>query len=391
MNEPERMFCDTFMREELIRLLDHLERILDPVRQNRISGLFSRTLSYQPVERPPLVLTHPRPIDFPFRLYPFSQACDSPEKMLNNELTHGFDSSIACRDLLEDDLPCTIRANFGTVVMASVFGARIEHVEDSPPWVRPAESDNVYKRILDCDPCDFTKGLCPKVVETYDFYRTVLAEYPILRQCIRVVLPDLQGPFDTAEQLRGSSIYEDLYRDSEMLFRVMHHIAEAQVGFAKHLRPYLNDGPEGYSHQHNAMICGNMLIRNDCAINISPEMYRNQVLPHDSFVLESLNGGGIHCCGRCEHLIKEFLTIPAVKCIDLGQPDLNDVKAIYGKARRHKIPIIRMRVSDKELLNERVLNNFPTGVTLVFHADSLAEARRIIEAYKKTAENNEAR
>jgi len=376
------------MRAELNKLLRHLEQLLDPARRRRISELFRRTLAYQSVERAPLVLTYPCPKDIPFRPYPFSEAFGNPEKMLNNELVHAFDSSIACSNLLEDDLPCTIRANFGTVVMASVFGADIEQVGDNPPWVRSTGLDNVYKRILDCDPYDFGKGLCPKVVETYEFYRAMLAEHPILGQCIRVVLPDLQGPFDTAEQLRGSSIYEDLYRDSEMLSRAMRHIAEAQVGFAKHLKRYLNDGPEGCSHQHNSMICGNILIRDDCAINISAQMYREQVAPHDSYVLESLNGGGIHCCGRCEHLIEEFLAIPSVKCIDLGQSDMNDVKAIYRKARPRKVPLIRVRASKEELLSGQILNRFPTGVTFTHLAESLTEARRIMEAYRRHARNS---
>ena len=373
------------MRAELKQLLDHLERILDPACQSRIAELFRRTLAWQPVERLPLVLTYPCPIDIPFRPYPFREACDDPEKMLHNELVHAFDSSIASHNLLDDDLPCTIRANFGTVVIASVFGAETEQIEDSPPWVRTIGSA-AFERILDCDPCDFSKAWCLKVIETYEFYRAVLAEYPILQQCIKVVLPDLQGPFDTAEQLRGSSIYEDFYRNSETLFRVMHHIAEAQVGLAKRLRPYLNDGPKGYSHQHNAMICGSVLIRNDCAINISPRMYREQVSPHDSYVLETLGGGGIHCCGRCEHLVEEFVAVAAVKCIDLGQPDMNDVRAIYDKARRRRVPLIRIRVSDRELRSGRILSDFPTGVTLVCRAESLAEAREIMESYRKTVE-----
>jgi len=372
------------MMQEYMRLLYHLEEILDPSWQNQISDLYMKALRWQSLERLPLVLTYNLPEDFPFRPYPLSQARDNPEKMLYNELVHAFDSSIACRDLLDDDLPCTIRANFGTIVIASIFGAKIEQVNNNPPWVRPFESSDTFGRILDCDPCDFSQGWCPKVIETYQFFRGILADFPNLQKCVKVVLPDLQGPFDTAEQLRGSSIYEDFYRASQTLHAVIDHIAKAQIGFAQHLQPYLNDGPEGYTHQHNAMICGNILIRNDCAINISPKMYREQVAPHDAAVLEALGGGGIHCCGKCEHLVEEFLSLPAVRCIDFGQSDMNDIKAIYDKARQHKIPLIRIRVPEQELLNGRILYKFPTGVTLVHDAGSLDKARHIMQAYRKS-------
>jgi hypothetical protein len=147
------------------------------------------------------VLTYPLPPDFPFRPYPFSEACDNPEKMLHNELIHAFDSSIACRDLLGDDLPCTIRANFGAVIVASLFSAEIEQVNNSPPWLRPFGFSDAFERILECDPRDFTKGLCPKLVETYEFYREALADFPILRKCIEVVLPGASTGFDNPKDV----------------------------------------------------------------------------------------------------------------------------------------------------------------------------------------------
>jgi len=373
----------------LLQLLRYLEEILDPARQNRIAELFADTLNWRPVKRLPLVLTYPHSKDSPFKPYPPGQARGNPEKMLCNELIHAFDSSIACRDVLDDDLPCTIRANFGTVIIASIFGAKVEQKGDNPPWVRPIGA-GAFERVLDCDPLDFSKGLCPKVVQTCKLYRQALAEFPALRQCVKVVLPDLQGPLDVAEQLRGSAVYEDFYGSRDALFRVMRHIAEAQVGFAKYLQPHLSDGPNGYSHQHTAMILGGILIRDDCAINISPVMYREQVAPHDAFVLEALGGGGIHCCGKFQHLVEEFLALPAVKCIDFGQPELNDVDAVYKSAALRKIPLIRIRVREQELTDGHVLNRFPTGVTLVHHAESPKKAQQIIKAYKRAAENRGA-
>jgi len=374
------------MRPCLPRLLEYLEQILDPSRQAHISELYEKALNWEPVPRLPLVLSYALPSDFPFQPLPVKQTFDGPEKMLYNELVYAFNASIACRGQLDDDLPCTIRANFGTVIMASMFGGKIEQSGDSPPWVRQFETIGEFRRILDIDPLDFSKGWCPAVIETYEFYQRQLSDYPVLRESVQVVLPDLQGPLDTAELLRGSRIYEDFYEDEGTLSKVLNHIALAQVGFARHLQPLLNDGPTGYSHQHMAMIRGGILIRDDCAINISPTTYRQHIAPHDAFVLEAMGGGGIHCCGKFEHLVEEFLGLPGLKCIDLGQPELNEVDSIYRKARRRKIPLIRVRADEGQLISGRVVERFPTGVTLAHTAKSLGEAQLIMKAYKAASQ-----
>lgn len=97
--------------------------------------------------------------------------------MLFNELVHALGTSIACMNRLGDDLHRTIRADFGCVIIASMFGGRVEQVEDNPPWIRTDEGFDIYKRFRDYDPLDFARGWCPRVVARYRFYRDALTEY----------------------------------------------------------------------------------------------------------------------------------------------------------------------------------------------------------------------
>ena len=87
------------------------------------------------------------------------------------------------------------------------------------------------------------------MISRYEFYRDVLNEFPNLQKCIKVVLPDLQGPLDTLELLRGSSVYEDFIMDPELVEKGLQLMASAQVGFAKHLQQYLTDNISQYQHQ----------------------------------------------------------------------------------------------------------------------------------------------
>lgn len=376
------------MNPEIERLLDHLVETLDPGRQAEIEDLHRRALTWEPVERLPLVLSYPLPEDAVFKPYPHSQIFDDPEKMLYNELVHAWDTRIAYHDQLGDDLSCTIRCNFGCVVIASLFGGHIEQVGDNPPWIRPFETLKELERALDRSPLDFSQGWCPRVIDMYQFYQRILADYPELQKLIKLVLPDLQGPIDTAELLRGSAFYMDLYDHPDLVKQALKAISTAQVGFARYLAPYLSDGPQGFSHQHGFMIRGNILIRDDSSIMISPEMYREQVAPHDEFVLHKLGGGGIHCCGRVDHVVEEFLALPSTSCLDLGDPQMNDLDTIYAVARERRIPLIRIQVDEEELLSGQVMERFPTGVSLLHRARSFEDAQRIMSEYRAACKNS---
>lgn len=374
------------MNPELRKLLDYLAETLDQRRQAEIEDLHRLVLNWESVERLPLVLSYPLHANAPFKPYPHRQIFDDPEKMLYNELVHAWDTRIAYHDQVGDDLPCTIRCNYGCVVIASLFGGRVEQVEDNPPWIRPFKTLEEFKKALERDPLDFSQGWCQCVIEMYQFYREVLSDYPKLRELIKLVLPDLQGPIDTVELLRGSALYTDFYDNPALVNQAMRTVATAQVGFAKHLMPYLNDGPEGFSHQHGMMVCGNILIRDDSSIMISSDMYREHVAPHDEFILRDMGGGGIHCCGRLDHVVEEFLSLPSVRCLDLGDPQMNDIEAMYAMSLKSGIPLIRVQVDEEELTSGRVIERFPTGVSLLHKADSFEDACRIMTAYKEATE-----
>jgi hypothetical protein len=370
------------MLDQLKQLLQFLEVTINLQKQNEVFENHRRSLNWEPVEKLPVVVSFPYPKSQKTQPFPHSVVFDNPEKMLFNELVHAFDTSIILNSEVGDDLPFTIRANFGTVIIASLFGGKVEQRGENPPWVRHFETPEEFNSIFDRDPLDFSQGICPQVFARYKFYRDVLEDYPNLQKCIKVVLPDLQGPLDTLELLRGSSVYEDFIMDPELVEKGLHLMARAQVGFAKHLQQYLTEDIEGYSHQHTIPIKGNILIRNDSAIMISPEMYASQVAHHDEYVLIEMGGGGIHSCGKIDFNIPEILKLPSIQCFDFGQSQLNDLDLVYPLAKEKKIPLVRIRVKKDELLSGKINERFPTGVSLVYDANSFEEARAVVKNYK---------
>jgi len=370
------------MIDALKQLLDHLETTLDPDLQAEILKHHVRTLRWEPIHRAPIVLQYPVPLDEPFQPFPHHEALADVEKMLYNELIGGFDTRTCYHHLVGDDLPFTIRANYGTVVIASMYGAAVEVLEDNPPWARPYESVTALEAVFDVDPHDFSRGWCPKVLETYRFYADTLAGYPNVRQCVKIVLPDLQGPFDNAEMLRGSGLYTDLIEAPERVARLLARMADTQVAFARKLMPLLHEPLAGFSHQHATTLPGHVLIRNDTPINISPVMYRDHVAAHDETVLKGLGGGGIHYCGKGDHLIPEILALPSLTAIDMGQPEMNDLDRVYRLLADRRIPLVRVRVPEEQLLSGQAHERFPTGVTFMHAVPSIEHARRFIDAYR---------
>lgn len=367
--------------KSLKSLLEFLNSTLNPEIQQNIEDCHRRALNWESVERLPLTVTYPYPKSKQFQPFLHREIFDNPEKMLYNELVHAFDTSICLHSEINDDLRCTIRANFGTVVIASLFGGIVEQRDDNPPWIRHFETLDEFKSIFEKDPLDFSQGICPQITARYQFYQDVLADYPNLQKCVKIVLPDLQGPLDSLELLRGSEIYTDFILDPEMIDRGLKLMAEAQVGFARHLQQFTTDGSNGFTHQHAVAVKGNILIRNDSAIMISPEMYTAQVAPFDEFVLNELGGGGVHSCGRIDFNVPEIFKLNSLKCFDFGQSYLNDVDSIYPLACEKKIPLLRFRPTKEELISGEINRRFPTGVSLVYEAVAFEEAALVTQKY----------
>jgi hypothetical protein len=381
---------------ELAPLLDFLCTVIKSDRVAQVESLHQRALRYEPVERLPIIFSYPLPLDFRFPALPSRFIYRAPNAMLYNELVSAWDTSIAARGLIDDDLPITIRPNWGTVLTASVLGGVPEQTEDNTPWIRrdderPITLDAIIDAGLDRDDMLAGHGWIPRVLETYQYYHDVLAGYPELRRKVRITLPDLQGPLDTVEMLRGDQLFVELMLDPDKSAAALLVAAKVQVQLTRLFAKYTTDSGDGFSCQHGFPLPGGILVRNDSAVMISPELYRNTVFPADDYVLRECAGGGIHSCGRFQHVVPVMMEIPSLRCIDFGQSGLNDTQAIYENAREKRVCLTRIHPEQRALRTAEVLRTFPTGVSLHYHAESLQEARMLFDDYRRAAESLDRR
>ena len=154
------------MDKKIIQLLQILDWKMDFKSQQEIFKCSRRALNWEETDRLPLVVNFPYPKSGTIQAFPHSETFDNPEKMLFNELVHAFDTSIFLHPEIDDDLPFTIRANFGTVIIASLFGGKIEQRGDNPPWLRHFETPDEFNTIFEKDPWIFHRGFVPGLLNS---------------------------------------------------------------------------------------------------------------------------------------------------------------------------------------------------------------------------------
>jgi len=367
--------------ETVKRLLDYLEPRIDLKHVGQVSARHRAALRYERVDRLPVVCYVPYEGEL-FVPYPYPEAFADPAKMMVNELLIGFTSIYHAVDL-KDDSPYTLRPNLGVGIVASMFGAEIRLVGNEMPWVMPLAGGlkGLRRAVLDAQP-DTHAGLIPRALDQYGYFKKVLEDYPNCRAGLQIILPDLQGPFSTLEMLWGTGIYETIYDNPEEIMALLDRVTEAMLIAYERLKPEVRDNIGPDCHYCHAMgFKGRYLIRNDSSINISPEQYRQILRPSDTRLIARIGSVGIHFCGNGQHQVENFLHIPGVDCLDLGNPELMNLDWLYQRASRQEVPLVGLAVPETEFTADQVIRRFPSGVICVYQPKTLTEARAFVRRY----------
>jgi len=197
---------------ELNKLLGMVAENIDLHHCKDVDDRYIRSLLYEAVDRPPLVIQAPFGFDVislpepwcNFRRYSYKETFEDPAAMLQNQILNMIVPGL----LLKDDNPLAIRNNHGTIQIASILGGKWSLYQNNSPWVAHMESlEDVEKIVGKYRGVDYNAGIFKQSIETLEFYLDKLREFPPCMDAIQVSVPDLEGPMNTAEQLWGSDIY----------------------------------------------------------------------------------------------------------------------------------------------------------------------------------------
>ena len=361
------------MLDELKRVLEHIEETIDVDDIRRREQKLIKALKFEELSSPAGKVHYP----VQYKRFSMEEIHESIEKMAYNEFVGIVDSI----ELSNGAIPM-IRANYGVGILPSAFGLKNRIVDGNMPWVDPVGIEGA-KKILEKGVPDFTDEMSQRVFDTYAYYNEILKDYPKTREGIMIYQPDYQGPFDVTDLIWGTDIFMDMYDEPELIHELIALVVNAYEVGMKKLQPYLKDKVDGFIGQWQTLFPGNILLRNDSAVNISGSMYNEFVRPYDDDLLERFGGGSMHFCGRADQWIFEMAKSDKIlgtnfghmAKVQFGQPYLDFLKSEYTDKKR---PIVNYTLTKDELVDFD-FNKYRTGITYAVSASSKEEAKRIIE------------
>ena len=235
-----------------------------------------------------------------------------------------------------------VRANYGTGILSSVFGADIfimPYENNTLPTTRILSEDKIRDAVQKGIP-DIYTGFGRKVFEFAHFLAEALKPYPKIQKFMRVYHPDLQGPLDICELLWGSDFFYALYDDPDFVHDFLSLITSTYSHFMKKWFEIFPASEEMNPHWYTLYHRGKILIRNDSAMNLSPDLYEEFSLPYDKKLLDEFGGGVVHFCGRGDHYIPILCTLNNLYGINMSQPEYNDMETIYRHTVDKNIKIL---------------------------------------------------
>lgn len=225
-----------------------------------------------------------------------------------------------------------IRSNYGTGIIPSMFDAEVftmPRETDTLPCIKPfPDGKAAIQRIISKNQLNYNKGFANKVFSMAERYLEAVEQFPKVKKYVHYYNPDLQGPLALCEALWGSEFYIDFYDDGKLIENALDFFCDVYIDFTHKWHKLCPTYDSTHSVEWGCLHRGGTVIRNDAAMNISGELYQQFVMPRDQRIISTF-GGGIHFCGRGDHYVKHISNINGLTCINLSEPNRNDMEIIY--------------------------------------------------------------
>ncbi len=235
-----------------------------------------------------------------------------------------------------------VRCNYGTGILPSLFGVEpfiMDEELDTLPTCRPLPGVDAIKKVLDGGLPNLSGGYGTKVMEMGMRFAALRRVYPNIGRYVHIYHSDLQGPMDVVELLWGSSLFYALHDTPELVRDLLELVCETYVAFMREWEKTV-PFPDGYAPHWGLLHRGRIMLRDDSAMNLSPQMFDEFVRPYDQRLLDEFGGGAVHFCGRGDHYIGSMSQMRGLHAVNLSQPECNDMDAIFAHTVDRGINVI---------------------------------------------------
>lgn len=370
---------------ELDRLLAYMEENIDLEHIKKIEQLQYDAINYKKIDHLPLTI---RTTPDGFNQIPLDEAYNDPEKMLYNEILWSTMHSSYNSVRTKDDGALQVRSNHGIGIIASLFGCKSLIKNNEMPWVEHLSLEEARKVIGKGVP-ELNRALGKEVIQTYQYYHQRLKEYPKCYEAIRITQTDMQGPYDIMDLIVGNEAFLLPYDDPEFLKEALDVIAQTYIDFRKFIDPYLTDKVgEDAVFVHGFCCGGKILSKADTASAIlSAEMYYDFEATPTQKIMEAFKnegGGSLHYCGEQKPWHYEKMYNEHLRCINFGNPEMQDLKKAYDFWSKRKVGIIGWGFNQEySFIDDIFKQKIKTGMTLMTTAKTVEEGKEILKKYRE--------
>ncbi len=226
-----------------------------------------------------------------------------------------------------------MRANYGVGNISRLFGAEpfiMPYEMDTLPNVRPIPggADGI-RRLLEQGVPDMNNGGNHHIWSVGEKLAEIRRKYPKIAKYVCIDNPDAQGPMDNCELLWGSDVFCDLYDEPELVHAFLRLLTDTIRTFIEKWTSIIPN-ETGLTSYFGRVGRGGIVLRNDSAMNLSPDFFKVYITPYDGELLKHFGGGIVHFCGRGDHFIPLLAALPGLSGVDMSQPHLNDMQLILS-------------------------------------------------------------
>lgn len=224
-----------------------------------------------------------------------------------------------------------VRANYGTPIMALPFGAEMFLMPEETntlPTVHPLGAAGVHAALQRGQPSADHPYL-QKVYETGRRLAEIARHYPKIGRYVAIYHPDLQSSMDVCEMVWGSEIFLALVDEPERVHEMLRMVTALYIQVMRRWRQIVPPGFHGMAPHWGFLHRGQIMLREDSAMNLSAEMYAEFIKPYDEQLLAEFGGGAIHACGRVDHFVRFLAAMPGLYGFNMSQPHLNDMEVVW--------------------------------------------------------------
>jgi uroporphyrinogen-III decarboxylase len=192
---------------------------------------------------------------------------------------------------------------YGTVVVPSAMGCRIVF--------QAGEEPAVEEPIID-DPSDVSRleppdperdGLMPRVLACIDHFRA--------HSDLPVSFTDNQGPLNIALNLVGlERLIYWMVDEPTATHELMDFCTTVLIDWVRVQKERAGAAIDGGAFPHTIALprgTGGVWLSDDDSTVLSPELYREFVVPYNARVFTAFGGGTLHYCGNAEHQLENYL------------------------------------------------------------------------------------